>query len=133
MRDGIGIFIWKVSVALYLIANGVLGLMRSRGGDFDIIFNRLGLRGDALNIFVIVFGVIARVAGIAILLEMFDVSLPFLSLLIFVVAIIWAIYIVVNIISLFTGGMGEFWHFLQRLAVHSMVLGSLLVASRRFD
>ena len=133
MRDGIGIFIWKLSVALYLIANGVLGVMRARSGDFDIIFRRLGFTGDTLNIFVIVAGVIAILAGIAILLEMFDISLPFLSLLIFIVAIIWAVYIIINIISWFTGGMGDFWHFLQRLAVHSMVLGSLLVASRRFD
>jgi len=133
MKEGIGVFIWKLSVAAYLIANGVLGLMRARGGDFDIIFSRLGFKGDTLNIFVIVAGVIAIVAGIVILLEKFEVSLPFLSLLILVVAIIWAVYIIVNIISWFTGGMGDFWHFLQRLAVHSMVLGSLLVANRRFS
>ena len=132
MRDGIGVFIWKLSVALYLIANGALGVMRIRNGDFDIIFRRLGFSGDVLNIFVLIAGVIAIVAGIAVLLEIFDISLPFLGTLTFVVAIIWAVYIVVNIISWFTGGMGDFWLFLQRLAVHSMVLGSLLVASRRF-
>ena len=132
MKDGIGIFIWKLSVALYLIANGVLGLMRARGGDFDIIFSRLGFKGDTLNAFVIIAGIVAIVAGIAILLEMFDVSLPFLNTLVLIVAIIWAVYILVNIISWFTGGMGDFWHFLQRLAVHCMVLGSLLVASKRF-
>ena len=133
MKDGIGVFIWKISVALYLIANGVLGVMRARGGDFDIIFSRLGLKGSPLNVCVIIAGVMAIVAGIAILLEMFDVSLPFLNVMILIVAIIWAVYIIVNIISWFTGGMGDFWHFLQRLAVHSMVLGSLLVASRRFE
>ena len=133
MKDGIGIFIWKLSVAAYLIANGVLGLTRAKSGDFDIIFRRLGFKGDTLNVFVIVAGVIALIAGIAILLEMFDVSLPFLDTFVLVVAIIWAVYIVVNIISWFTGGMGDFWHFLQRLAVHSMVLGSLLVASRKFS
>ena len=132
MKDGIGVSIWKLSVALYLIANGALGVMRVRNGDFDIIFRRLGFSGNTLNIFVLIAGVIAIVAGIAILLEMFDVSLPFLGLLIIIVAVIWAIYIIVNIISWFTGGMGDFWLFLQRLAVHSMVLGSLLVASRRF-
>ena len=132
MKDGIGIFIWKLSVALYLLANGALGLMRARGGDFDIIFGKLGFKGDTLNAFVIIAGIIALVAGIAILLDMFDVSLPFLNTLVFIVAIIWAVYILVNIISRFTGGMGDFWHFLQRFAVHSMVLGSLLVASKRF-
>ena len=36
---GIGVFLWKISVALYLIANGVLGL--NKGGDFKIIFERM--------------------------------------------------------------------------------------------
>ena len=132
MRDGIGAFIWKISVALYLIANGALGLMKSPRCDFHIIFERLGVKGNTLGILVLISAIIGIIAGIAILLEMFDISLPFLSLLIFIVAIIWAVYIVVNIVSWFTGGMNELWFFLQRLAVHSMVLGSLLVASRRF-
>jgi hypothetical protein len=132
MKSGLGIFVWKISVALYLLANGVLGLQRWSGGDFWIIFKRMNFSGDTLNLFVTVAGVIAFVAGIAMLLEIFNIKLSFLDTLIFIVAIIWAVYIAIEIISWVTGGFKDFWHLLQMLAVHLIVLGSLLVASRKF-
>ena len=132
MKDGLGIFLWKISVALYLIANGVLGLSTNAGaGDFKIIFDRMGFTN---NLFVICASVIALIAGIAILLEMFDVSLSFRDNLILIIAIIWAVYVVIEIIGWVTKGVGDngFWYVLQRLAVHLMVLSSLLIASRKF-
>jgi len=132
MKEGVGVFIWKISVALYLIANGVLGLQKYSGGDFMIIFKRLNFSGNTLSTFVFIASIIAFLAGIAILLEMFSIELPFLDKLIFIIAIIWAVYVIVNIISWVVGGFKDFWHFLQMLAVHSMVLASLLIASKRF-
>jgi hypothetical protein len=132
MKEGIGGFLWKISVALYLIANGVLGLT-TKGGDFKIIFDRLGIKGDTLGLFVTVASVIALVAGIAVLLEMLNVKLSFLDTLLFIVAIIWAIYVIVEIISWITSGFkGNLWEMLQMLAVHIMVLASLLIASKKF-
>lgn len=133
MKSGLGIFVWKISVALYLLANGVLGLQRWSGGDFMIIFKRMNFSGDTLNLFVTIAGIIAFIAGIAMLLEIFNIKLSFLDTLIFIVAIIWAVYVAIEIISWVTGGFKDFWHLLQMLAVHLMVLGSLLVASRKFD
>jgi uncharacterized membrane protein YphA (DoxX/SURF4 family) len=133
MRDGIGIFLWKISVALYLIANGVLGLTKySKSGDFYIIFDRM-FKGDALNLFATVASVIALVAGIAVLLEMFQIQLSFLDTLILIIAIIWVVYVVIEIIGWITKGSGgNPWSTLQRLAVHLMVLSSLLIASKKF-
>jgi len=132
MKDGVGVFLWKISVALYLIANGVLGLSKWSGGDFRIIFNRIGFSGNTLSLFVSIASVIALVAGIAILLEMFNISFSFLDTLIFIVAIIWIVYVVIEIVSWVTGGFDSFWYSLQMLAVHIMVLASLLVASKKF-
>ena len=129
MKDGIGNFLWKISVALYLIANGVLGL--SKGGDFQIIFGSI-LKGD-VGIFVIIAGVISLVAGVCIILEMLNMKVSFLDTLIFIIAIIWAVFVILGLISWITNtGSVNFWHFLQRLAVHLMVLASLLIASRKF-
>jgi len=132
MKEGIGVFLWKISVALYLIANGVLGLTKYSGGDFDVIFKRIGFSGSTLSLFVTVASVIALVAGIAILLEMFNIELSFLDTLLFIVAIIWAVYVVVEIIVWIKDGFGTPWEILQRLAVHLMVLASLLTATKRF-
>jgi len=131
MKDGLGIFLWKISVALYLIANGVLGLSKWKGGDFNIIFDRMGFRGDTLSIFVAIASVVALVAGIAIVLEMLNIQVSFLDTLILIIAVIWAVYIVIEIIAWVKDGFGDAWFSLQRLAVHIMVLANLLIASKK--
>jgi len=129
MKNGIGIFLWKISVALYLIANGALGLT-TKGGDFKIIFARM-FSGN-VDTFVIIASVIALVAGIAILLEMFNIELSFLDTLILIIAIIWAVYVVIEVLGWIKVGFKDLWHTLQMLAVHVMVLASLLIASKKF-
>jgi len=132
MKNGLGIFIWKISVALYLIANGILGLQKWSGGDFMVIFRRMNFTGNTLDIFVAIASVIAFIAGIALILEIFDIKISFLETLILIVAIIWAVYVTIEIISWITGGFKDFWYLLQMLAIHLMVLGSLLAATRKF-
>ena len=126
MKDGLGIFLWKIAVALYLIANGVLGL--TGGGDFSIIFGRMKFP----SIFVVIAGVIALVAGICIILEMLNISVSFLDTLILIVAVIWAVFIVIEIVAWLPELGKNLWHILQMLAVHVMVLASLLIASKKF-
>jgi hypothetical protein len=134
MKEGLGVFLWKIAVALYLIANGVLGLTGGKianKGDFHVIFSRM-FSGDVLNVFVAVASVIALVAGIAVLLEMFNIRLSFLDSLILIIAVIWAVYIVIEIIGWITRARSEnFWSILQMLAVHIMVFSSLLIASKK--
>jgi uncharacterized protein involved in cysteine biosynthesis len=73
------------------------------------------------------------VAGIAVLLDMFNVQLSFLSTLVFIIAIIWVVYVAIEIISWLMKGFPDFWPNIQMLAVPLMVLGSLLIASRKFS
>ena len=133
MDRGIGFFLWQISVSLYLIANGVLGLQKHTGGDFLIIFKRIGLSGNILSVFVIIASIIAFIAGIAILLDLFNIEIHILSVLALIIAVIWAVYIIIEIVSWVTGGFKDVFHMLQMLAVHLMVLASLLVTSKRFD
>jgi hypothetical protein len=137
MSRGIGNFLWQISVALYLIANGVLGI--NKGGDFAIIYRAIFDKGDFPTVLAVITAVIALVAGIALILELFEIQLSFLDLLIFIIAIVWVVYIIVEIIFWISGkGVGglsfkrDFWHTIQQLAVHLMVLASLLVASKKF-
>jgi hypothetical protein len=130
MEGRLGSFLWKISVALYLIVNGVLGISQSRSGDFYIIFNKVFGVGPN-HFLVILASVIAFVAGIAILLEMLNVQISFLDTLILIIAIIWAVYVIVEIIYM-VRYRSDFWLSLQRLAVHVMVLSSLLIASKKF-
>jgi len=126
MKDGIGVFLWKIAVALYLIVNGILGITGK--GDFAIIFGRIF--GGNVSIFALIAGVIALIAGIAILLDMLGVKISILDTCILIVAIIWAVFVVIEIISWLKGGFSL--GVLQMLAVHLMVLASLLIASKKF-
>ena len=132
-KGGYGQLIWSISVALYLIANGILGLYRR--GDFktiiyDFIFNESSFG----NMIVMLVSIIALLAGILVLFELFKVKFSFLDELLFIVSIIWAVYIVIEIFYWVKNGKfgSDLWGTVQALAVHLMVLGSLLIASKRF-
>ena len=133
MSRGLCGFLWQLSVALYLLANGVLGLQGGRlaGGVFRGVLGSM-FRGDTLNLMVTLFSIIAFVAGIALLLEMFNVELSFLPLLVLIVAIVWVVFIVISLIAWIGDGFGNFFQVLANLAVYVMVLASLLTASKRF-
>ena len=136
--------IWQLAAALYLLANGVLGLQGGGGGGrgirglvdgsgvFHEILRRMGFSGDTLRTLLVVLSIIAIIAAIAIVLDLFSVEVPFLNIVVLVVGIVWIIYIVITIISWISDG-GSFFVELSGLAVNAMILASLLTASKRFD
>jgi hypothetical protein len=138
MNRSVGAFLWQISVALYLIANGVLGLSRYSGGDFQIMYRAFFGRGDLTSALVFITSIIAFIAGIGIVIELLNIEFPFLNSLLFIVAIVWIVYIVIEVITWLTG-KGDYtfkkdlFYVLQKLAVHIMVLASLLVSSKRFE
>ena len=121
---GIGAFIWKIAVACYLLATGVLGM--DKGGDLNTIF---GVINQSNSILVVIAGVIALIAGICIILEMLNIKVSFLDTLILIIAVIWVIFTILMIVYL----VGNFdWENLAKVAVYVMVSASLLIASKRF-
>ena len=132
--------IWQLAAALYLFANGVLGLQGGGGilrgggsGVFANILSRIGFTGGVFDLLLVVLSVIAIAAGIAILLDLFSVELPFLNIVVFIVGIVWIVYIVITLFSWIVSGFGNFFQELSMLAVNAMILASLLTASKRFD
>ena len=124
---GIGVMIWKIAVALYLLASGVLGV--SKSGDLNAIFGAINLSN---SIFVVIAGIIAMVAGILLLLELFNIKVAILDTLIFIIAIIWAVFTILVLIQWIGSGFAGIWGALQRIGVYVMVLASLLIASKKF-
>jgi len=125
---GLGQLLWKISVALYLIVNGYFGIVKYGKGDFSIILTKFF--GGNAGVFIVVAGVIAFVAGICLVLHMLNIQVSLLPTLILIVAIIWVVYVILGIVNWIGGGFG--WDGLQRLAIHLMVLASLLIATGKF-
>jgi len=133
LKEGIGIFLWKLAVAIYLVANGVLGLIKHSNADFITIFNSMFGRGGLASTLALIVSVLAFVGGILVLIEMFtSISSRALDYIALVLAIIWAIYIIIGIVSWLTNMKSStIWEMLQRLGVHTMVLGSLLIIAKK--
>jgi len=131
MKEGIGSIILKIGVIVYLAVNGIFGFLNQ--GDFQIIFQRLGLSGIVLTVCVIIFSILALLAALGTLLEMFGTKIKLLNTLLFVVAIIWAIYIIVNIVTWIINGFGNPLQHLQMFAVHTIVFATLLIESEKFS
>ncbi|MCL2179990.1 MAG: hypothetical protein FWB83_02590 [Treponema sp.] len=128
-NDEIGVSVWKFAVALYLIANGVLGILGNSGADFIIIFRSMNIP----LVIATIISVIALIGGILVVLEIFtSISSRALDYIALGLAIIWAVYIIIGIISWITNmNSMTIWHMLQRLGVHTMVLGSLLIIAKK--
>jgi len=124
----LGDFIWKISVALYLLATGVLAL--NKGGHLAGILT--DMFGRNIDFLIIIAGVIALLAGVFLLLELFNVKVPILDTLLLIVAIIWIVFAVFMLIRWIGGGFKNFWDVLQQLGIYVMVSASLLIASKKF-
>jgi hypothetical protein len=130
MKEGVGNFLWKISVALYLIVHGVLGL-KKESGDFMSMFTDMFGAKDPRDLFVMIASIVALIAGIAILLELFNVEISFMDNLLFVIAIIWGVYVVIELIRLLQHGFGLYP--LGVMAIHLMIFSSLLISSKKFQ
>jgi hypothetical protein len=139
----IGCFFLNVSVALYLFANGIVGISREKilgfsfgGGEFgkmiDTIFKRAD--GDFKNILIIVLSVCAIAAGIFLLLSFFRIEISVTDIILLVFICLWLVFIViVDIINPFqNSNKVKFLEYLLQLTPHLMVLGALITSTRRF-
>jgi len=134
----IGCLLLNVSVALYLIANGILGITKERtifsdrGGEFGKMVSTIFGRGDFSDVLTVILSVCAVAAGIFILLAFFKIEVPITDLILLVFICIWVIFIViVDIINPLQNKV-KFLEYLLQLAPHLMVLGALIISTKRF-
>ena len=133
----IGYLLLNIAVALYLFANGILGISKQnlfgqRGGEFGKMIQTIFGGGDFSDILIIVLSVCAIAAGVFLLLQLFKVEIRITDLILFIFVIVWAVFIViVDIIHPLQNKM-EFLPYLVQLSSHLMVLGALITSTKRF-
>ncbi|MCL2069403.1 MAG: hypothetical protein FWH19_00250 [Treponema sp.] len=137
MNKGIGMFLMNIAVACYLFCAGILGVNNNWFQSSEIrkaVTDLLG-RGDFTNILVVVLSVLAIVAGVCILLRLFNISLPLpIDLILIILAIVWVVLIILmDIIPGFQNfGKGNFVAWLMPFSVHLMVLAGISLSTERF-
>ena len=137
----IGAILLNVSVALYLFANGILGITKEstifspRGGEFGKMVQTIFGRGDFSDVLTIVLGVCAIAAGVFLLLALFQIEVPITDLILLVFICVWVVFIViVDIVNpLQNNNKISFLQYLLQIAPHLMVLGALVNSTKRFS
>ena len=142
MKRGVGLIILQIAVALFLLVSGVTGLLNSSAGDLAPVvsfFNNLFNNKSAVTILILILSIFEIIAGFFLLTELFtrDVRITDIILCIFIV--LWIINIVlVDFIGPIGAGsifknVASVLHYMSTLSSHLMVLGALILVSRKFN
>ena len=142
MKRGFGLIILQIAVALYLLVGGVTGLLNTSAGDLAPVikfFNGLFNSSSIVTIMIIVLSIFEIIAGFFLLAEIFATDLRITDMILFVIIILW----IVNIVLVdFIGpiGSGSIFHsmdsvlrYLSTLSSHLMVLGAMILVTRKFN
>ena len=129
----IGVILLNASVALYLIANGILGFNDKWGdkGEFRTMSAAI-FSGDLIGVVTIILSIFAIAAGIFLLLALFKIDVPITDTILLVFIIVWLIFIVIIDIIHPLQNKVKFLNYLVQLSAHLMVLGALITSTKRF-
>jgi hypothetical protein len=132
-----GVLLLNFSVAIYLFATGVMGIMGTNGGgEIGAAVASLlnSTTSDVARVMIIVLSVVAIAAGIFIFIKLFGVSISNTETLLIILAVVWLIFIVmVDII--FPIGSGKNFislEWLRTLGSHTMVLAAITLGTSKF-
>jgi len=137
----LGYLVLNISVALYLFANGIVGISREKdfwgrpSGEFGKMIRTIFKDGNLTDMLIIVLSVCAIAAAVFLLLQLFRVQIGVTDLILFIFVIVWAVFIViVDIIApLNDKGKTDFLPYLIQLSGHLMVLGALTSSTKRIS
>jgi hypothetical protein len=132
MNRGIGSILLNFSVAVYLIATGILGITRNARSEIQIAVTSL-FKGDFANVLIYGLAVIAIAAGVFILIKFFGVSIGITETLLLILAVTWVVFVIfVDIIPALNGIKKVDWILLLAIGSHVMVLSGIMLSTERF-
>jgi len=132
MDRGIGSILLNCSVAVYLIATGILGITRNVRSEIQIAVTSI-FQGDFANILIYGLAVIAIAAGVFILIKFFGVSIGMTETLLLILAVTWVVFVIfVDIIPALNQKKKINFEWLLYLGSHVMVLSGILLSTERF-
>jgi hypothetical protein len=149
MKRSLGVFVTHTAVALYLLVDGILGLMEkslwqrlrlsagsrnATGNEIVDTLSRVFGTGDFAKTLIVLFSALAVAGGAFLLIELFGIRIPAVDIIILIFLITWLLFIVLSdVVYAFKDTRGfEFLPWLSTLASHLVVLGALISASHKF-
>jgi len=142
MKRTVGLVIVQIAVALFLFVSGVTGLLSSSAGDLAPVvtfLNKIFESQSVVSLIVIVLSVCEIIAGFFLLSELFTTDLRITDMILFVFVILWvANIILVDFVTPISGGtsfrsLNAILAYLSALSSHLMVLGALVMVTKKFN
>ena len=135
MDRSIGGILLNFSVAVYLLATGILGLTGRKffpDGEIRRAVTSL-FKGDFAEILIVVLAILAIAAGAFILLKFFGINIPITELLLVILAIVWVVFILmIDIVYPINHKGTNFVDWMRTFASHLMVLAGITLSTERF-
>ncbi len=141
MKHSVGSVVLQISVALFLLVSGITGLLNSSAGDLAPVvafFDRLFNSSSISTIAVIILSVSEIIAGFFLISELFTSDLRITDMILMVFIILWIVNIVlVDFIAPIGGGssfssVASVLRYMSTLSSHLMVLGALIVVTKKY-
>ena len=134
MNKSIGFIVLNISVAIYLLATGILGLTGRKffpDGEIRRAVTSL-FKGNIAETLIIILAILAIAAGVFILLKFFGIDIAINELILIILAIVWLVFIImIDIVYPINKG-ANFLDWLRSIGSHLMVLGGIMFATERF-
>jgi hypothetical protein len=141
MKRGLGVHLTHIAAAVYLLADGILGFATRNGRMFsrlkyhseieDVLLKLLD-RGDFANVLITIFSALAIIAGLFLLLELFQIRVPFTDAIPLLFLIVWLAFVILTDVVIPLKDRPELLGWFKVFAAHLMVLGALVTATHRF-
>ncbi len=141
MKHSVGSVVLQISVALFLLVSGITGLLNSSAGDLAPVvafFDQLFKSSSISTIVIIVLSVSEIIAGFFLISELFTSDLRVTDMILMVFIILWIVNIVlVDFIAPIGGGttfssVSSVLRYMATLSSHLMVLGALIVVTKKY-
>jgi len=134
MNKSIGFIVLNISVAIYLLATGILGLTGRKffpDGEIRRAVTSL-FKGNIAETLIIILAILAIAAGVFILLKFFGIDIAINELILIILAIVWLVFIIMMDIVYPINKGANFLDWLRSIGSHLMVLGGIMLATERF-
>lgn len=140
MKRGIGLIILQIAVALYLLISGITGLINTSAGELAPVIgflNDLFKNSSIVTIMIIVLSICEIIAGFFLLTELFTADLRITDIILFIFIILWIINIIlIDFVGPISNGsifknLNSVLLYLSALSSHLMVLGALILVTRK--
>lgn len=141
VKRSIGVVLLQISVALFLLVSGITGLLSSSAGDLAPVvefFNSLFRSSSVLTVMIIILSISQIIGGFFLITELFTTDLRITDMILVILIILWIINIVlVDFVGPFGSGSilrstGSLLRYLGTLSSHLMVLGALVLVTKKY-